>query len=66
MDLYMTHWDEQKGNWGEPVNMGRAFNTEGDEIYPRVVGDALYFAPHATRYTYAYPRSFYLTVSYKF
>ena len=29
-------------------------------------GDALYFAPHATRYTYAYPRSFYLTVSYKF
>lgn len=44
MDLYMTHWDEQKGNWGEPVNMGRAVNTEGDEIYPRVVGDALYFA----------------------
>ena len=29
-------------------------------------GDALYFAPHATRYTYAYPRSFYLTISYKF
>ena len=29
-------------------------------------GDALYFAPHATRYTYSYPRSFYLTVSYKF
>lgn len=28
MDLYMTHWDEQKGNWGEPVNMGRAVNTE--------------------------------------
>lgn len=29
-------------------------------------GDALYYAPHATRYTYAYPRSFYLTISYKF
>lgn len=29
-------------------------------------GDALFFAPHATRYTYAYPRSFYLTISYKF
>lgn len=29
-------------------------------------GDALFFAPHVTRYTYAYPRSFYLTISYKF
>ncbi len=29
-------------------------------------GDAIYYAPHATRYTYAYPRSFYLTVGYKF
>lgn len=43
-DLYMTHWDKQKNNWAEPVNLGRAVNTEGDEIYPRVVGDALYFA----------------------
>ena len=44
MDLYMTHWDEQKNKWTEPINMGRTVNTEGDEIYPRVVGDALYFA----------------------
>lgn len=29
-------------------------------------GDALFYTPHATRYTYAYPRSFYLTISYKF
>lgn len=29
-------------------------------------GDTLYYTPHATRYTYAYPRSFYLTVSYRF
>ena len=29
-------------------------------------GDALCFVPHATRYTYAYPRSFYLTISYNF
>jgi hypothetical protein len=29
-------------------------------------GDALYYKPQATRYTYAYPRSFYFTVSYKF
>lgn len=29
-------------------------------------GDAVYYKPHDTRYTYAYPRSFYLTVSYRF
>ena len=29
-------------------------------------GDTLCYAPHATRLTYAYPRSFYLTVSYRF
>lgn len=29
-------------------------------------GDTLFYAPHATRYTYAYPRSFYLTISYRF
>lgn len=44
MDLYISHWDKKKNNWDQPVNMGRAVNTEGDEIYPRVVGDALYFA----------------------
>ena len=29
-------------------------------------GDATFFTPHATRYTYAWPRSFYLTISYRF
>ena len=29
-------------------------------------GDATFYTPHATRYTYAWPRSFYLTVSYRF
>lgn len=29
-------------------------------------GDETLWQPHATRYTYAYPRSFYLTISYKF
>ncbi|MDE5708814.1 MAG: TonB-dependent receptor, partial [Alistipes sp.] len=29
-------------------------------------GDAVAWWPQATRYTYAYPRSFYLTVSYNF
>ncbi len=44
MDLYETHWDLQQQQWSDPVNMGSDVNTEGDEIYPRVVGDALYFA----------------------
>lgn len=29
-------------------------------------GDAVSWWPHATRYTYAYPRTFYVTVSYSF
>ncbi|WP_418991233.1 TonB-dependent receptor [Alistipes sp.] len=29
-------------------------------------GDRTFREPHATRYTYAYPRSFFLTVSYRF
>lgn len=44
MDLYETHWDSQQQQWSDPVNMGSDVNTEGDEIYPRVVGDVLYFA----------------------
>lgn len=29
-------------------------------------GDATFYTPHATRYTYLLPRTFYLTVSYRF
>lgn len=44
MDLYIAHWNETVSKWGEPINMGAAVNTEGDEIFPRIVGDGLYFA----------------------
>ncbi len=30
--------------WGTPVNMGPTINTRGDEMFPSVVGDALYFS----------------------
>ncbi|MBK7286705.1 MAG: OmpA family protein [Flavobacteriales bacterium] len=30
--------------WGAPVNMGPTINTSGDEMFPTVVGDALYFS----------------------
>lgn len=36
-----------------------------ESLRVRRLGEGLY-APHDTRYTYSYPRSFYLTVSYRF
>lgn len=44
MDLYISHWDETAKKWSDPVNMGPVVNTEGDEIFPRIVDDGLYFA----------------------
>lgn len=44
MDLYISHWNEALGKWGEPINMGPLVNTEGDEIYPRIIDDGLYFS----------------------
>ena len=29
-DIYVTHWNDQKGAWGDPVNLGAQVNTEGD------------------------------------
>ena len=44
MDLYIAHWDEAVQKWSAPANMGSAVNTEGDEIFPRIVDGGLYFA----------------------
>lgn len=44
MDLYIAHWNDATRKWGEPINMGQIVNTEGDEIYPRIVDNGLYFA----------------------
>lgn len=44
MDLYMCHWDEEAGSWGGMINLGPEVNTEGDEIYPRIIGNALFFS----------------------
>ncbi len=33
--------------WGKPVNAGPTINTPGDEMFPSVVGDALYFSSTA-------------------
>ena len=44
MDLYISHWNVALSKWGDPINMGPVVNTEGDEIYPRIIGDGLYFS----------------------
>lgn len=44
MDLYICHWNDETFTWGEPVNLGKDVNTEGDEIYPLVWGGRLYFS----------------------
>lgn len=44
MDLYVCHWNETTRTWGDPVNLGPSVNTEGDEIYPLIIGDALFLS----------------------
>lgn len=41
-DLWYT--TDNGTGWGAPVNMGITINTRGDEMFPSVVGDALYFS----------------------
>lgn len=35
---------QSDGSWGAPQNAGDAVNTAGDEMFPTVIGDALYFS----------------------
>ncbi len=43
-DIYVTHWNEEKNDWGLPVNLGAYVNTAGDEITPYIFGNTLIFA----------------------
>ncbi len=42
-DLYISQFDEREG-WSEPQNLGNAINTSGNEQYPTVFRDTLYFS----------------------
>jgi outer membrane protein OmpA-like peptidoglycan-associated protein/tetratricopeptide (TPR) repeat protein len=42
-DLYYTQLDDQ-GNWNMPVNLGSLVNSAGDELYPTVYKDTLFFS----------------------
>jgi outer membrane protein OmpA-like peptidoglycan-associated protein/tetratricopeptide (TPR) repeat protein len=41
-DIYCSKW--QNGQWGQPVNLGASVNTFGDEMFPAINGNQLYFA----------------------
>lgn len=41
-DIYRCEW--QDGHWGDPVNLGDKVNSFGNEMFPSIVGDKLYFA----------------------
>lgn len=41
-DLYVCH--RRKDGWSKPQNLGPTINTPGDELFPSVQGNQLYFA----------------------
>jgi peptidoglycan-associated lipoprotein len=50
-DIYVSTLDAGSGDWGEPVNLGAAINTNGNELFPYIADDnTLYFSTDA-RYT---------------
>jgi len=44
-DLWYANYDKKKKTWGNPVNLGAAINTSGDELFPVLRNDTtLYFS----------------------
>lgn len=41
-DIYSCQWNA--GMWEQPVNLGETVNSFGDEMFPSINGDLLYFA----------------------
>lgn len=48
-DIYYADWDKEAKRWKTPVNMGPEVNTNGNELYPFVVGDKLFFSSNGLR-----------------
>ena len=45
IDLWMvTRGSEESNLWGEPINLGAQINTPGDEMFPSVRKDTIFFA----------------------
>lgn len=43
-DIYVMHWNDERNDWGLPVNLGAYVNTAGDEITPYMFNDMFIFA----------------------
>ncbi|MBK5719717.1 OmpA family protein [Dysgonomonas sp. Marseille-P4677] len=43
-DIYVAHWNDRTGTWGDPINLGSQVNTEGDEISPGLFNNELIFS----------------------
>ncbi len=41
-DIYRCYWQEER--WSDPVNLGDKVNSFGNEMFPSINGDKLYFA----------------------
>lgn len=43
VDIWYSELSED-GSWGQPINAGPSINTAGDEMFPSVYGDQLFFS----------------------
>lgn len=43
-DLYRSTWIEAEQRWSEPKNLGSVINTAGNEVFPFMDADTLYFS----------------------
>lgn len=43
-DIYYADWDREAQKWQKPVNMGPAVNTSGNELYPFIHNNKLFFS----------------------
>jgi outer membrane protein OmpA-like peptidoglycan-associated protein len=46
LDIYISYW--RQGNWTEPLNLGAGVNTMGNEVFPTVYKEDIYFASNQT------------------
>jgi outer membrane protein OmpA-like peptidoglycan-associated protein/tetratricopeptide (TPR) repeat protein len=42
MDIWMCN--KEGITWGKPINLGKLLNTKGNEVFPTVMGNTLYFS----------------------
>ncbi|HVI46711.1 MAG TPA: OmpA family protein [Chitinophaga sp.] len=48
-DIYYADWDKAEKRWKAPVNLGPSVNTNGNELYPFIIEDKLFFSSNGLR-----------------